>query len=143
MRFQYGAADRAPAFKQIDPRSVEYIRWSPENEAESLRDMSVGLMPLPDNEWTRGKCSFKMLEYMSCAIPTIVSPVGLNADILNMGASGLPATADPEWVAALTYYYDNAAKAREAGKVGRQIMEQHFSRRVITEQLAAIFRSVV
>ena len=136
-------ADRAPAFQRINARQVEYVSWSPENEAVSLRGMSVGLMPLPDDDWTRGKCSFKMLQYMSCGIPTVVSPVGLNADILHMGDSEIAVTRESDWVAALDAYYTDTAKAREAGKIGRQIVEQHFSRRVITEQLAEIFHSLV
>jgi len=60
----------------------EYIPWSPSTEVEALRSAAVGVMPLPDEEWTRGKCGFKLIQYMACGLPCVASPVGVNADIV-------------------------------------------------------------
>jgi hypothetical protein len=68
--------DRKPAFP------CEFVPWSPEREVEALRTASVGLMPLADDEWSRGKCGFKLLQYMACGLPCVASPVGVNAEIV-------------------------------------------------------------
>ncbi|HEV3026259.1 MAG TPA: glycosyltransferase [Planctomycetota bacterium] len=60
----------------------EFIPWNPASEVSALRNAGVGIMPLPDEEWTRGKCGFKLLQYMACGLPSVASPVGVNADIV-------------------------------------------------------------
>ncbi len=135
-------ADEPPVFRTISPLRVRHVPWSPEAEAEAVRRMDVGLMPLADDEWARGKCSFKMLQYMASGIPAIVSPVGMNSELLAMGEIGLPAMVEREWYEALVYLYLNKSKAEEFGRTGRVIVEERFSRSAVSKQLARVFKEL-
>jgi len=136
-------ADAPPRLPPTLARHLHYVPWSPQVEAAVLRRFHVGLMPLPDNPWTRGKCSFKMLQYMATGIPAVVSPVGMNADILALGPVGLPAVKDEDWYEALEFLHRQPAQARAMGQAGREVAQRHFSATVIARRLAEIFRSVV
>lgn len=135
-------ADKAPSFSQLPVDRVHFVRWSPELEAAVIQKMDVGIMPLPDDEWTRGKCSFKMLQYMACSLPVIVSPVGMNAEVLAMGGLGFGAVSESDWYDSLVRLYDDPVGASQYGCTGRSIVETHFSRDVVTQQLAQIFKGL-
>lgn len=135
-------AERPPRFLHLDPDQVEFVRWSPETEASTLLLMDVGLMPLPDTEWTRGKCSFKMLQYMGCELPVVVSPVGMNTELLAMGNIGFGATAEAEWFDALTWLYHNRIEGKTMGREGRTLVLERFSRDVVAHRIARAFRNL-
>jgi glycosyltransferase involved in cell wall biosynthesis len=119
---------------------VDYVPWSEEVEVSAVQEMDVGLMPLPDDEWTRGKCGFKMLQYMACGVPVVASPVGVNAQILAMGELGLAAREEADWYDALRWLYTNASQALQYGQNGRSVAETRFGKEVVARQLAEIFR---
>ena len=133
-------SDRAPKFKQLPPEQTRFVAWNPQIELASIQDMQVGMMPLADNEWTRGKCSFKMLQYMACEIPVIVSPVGMNAEVLTMGDVGFAAKSDDDWYAALEHLYRDVDERKRMGDNGRQVIVENFSAKRIASQLADIFQ---
>ncbi|MEO6589936.1 MAG: glycosyltransferase family 4 protein [Pyrinomonadaceae bacterium] len=127
----------------ISPDSMEFIKWSEAVEVHSTQTMDVGLMPLDDTEWTRGKCGGKMVTYLAAGIPVIVSPVGVNADILAHGELGFGAATSDEWFHALETLYNNRRLAEQMGITGRDVIEEHYSIRANAPKIADIFKEIL
>jgi glycosyltransferase involved in cell wall biosynthesis len=104
--------------------------------------MDVGLMPLPDTDWTRGKCAFKMISYMAVGLPVVVSPVGVNSEILRLGQVGLAAATSDEWYDALSALFADRSLAHAMGAEGRRVVSEHYSVTRNVSRLAEIFREV-
>ena len=136
-------ADIKPTFRSIPERRINFIRWSPENEVKGIQSMSIGIMPLTDSAWARGKCSFKMLQYMACGVPVVVSPVGMNLQVLSLGAVGLGASNQNEWIEALVGLLVNEKQRVAMGINGRSIVEERFSIQVVAPCLGACLRDLV
>lgn len=128
-------ADRPPAARGRTPRSVRFERWSPGNEAALVREMDVGLMPLQESEWARGKCAFKLLQYMASGVPYIASPVGMNVDVLDLGG-GLAAPTVGSWAEAVDSLLLEEGIRRTLAAEGRTVAESTFSSEVIAPELA-------
>jgi len=107
--------------------SVEKIRWSSENEISDLQGMDIGIMPLSDNAWTRGKCSFKLLQYMAVGTPVVCSPVGMNKDVVNNGVNGFWAENDIEWEEKLSNLVEDENLRETLGRAGRKSIEENYS----------------
>jgi glycosyltransferase involved in cell wall biosynthesis len=131
-------ADFAPQLRGIPKERVEFVRWDPFVEARTVASFDVGLMPIPDSDWARGKCSFKMLQYMACAVPSVVSPIGMNSQVMSMAEVGLAAHTDEQWLEALQFLHDEPKRAEELGTKGRELAERTFSVPVISRQLAGV-----
>lgn len=108
----------------VDTAAME---WSPEREVPELSRFDIGVMPLPDEEWARGKCALKALQYMALGVPTVTSPVGVNADIIRDGENGLLARDEDEWVAKLVGLSRDVALRESLGRAGRQTVERTYS----------------
>lgn len=132
-------SDKNPLFREIEPEKLEFVPWTVQNEIEAIRKASAGIMPLSDTDWERGKCSFKMLKYMSCAIPVVVSPVGMNREVLDMGSPGFAALKDPDWTGRLDDLYRNPGLAEQMGREGRRIILGSFSTEIISSRIASVF----
>lgn len=91
-------SDRMPPNIEFDNNQTIFKKWSAEKENELINQFSIGLMPLDDNEWTKGKCSYKMLQYLACGKPVVVSPVGMNKKLLNESEIGFSAENESKWV---------------------------------------------
>jgi glycosyltransferase involved in cell wall biosynthesis len=133
-------SDRAP---EPFAAPIELARWSSENEAHLLADSDVGIMPLPDDDWARGKGGFKLLQYMAAGLPTVASPVGVNREIVVAGETGLLASGPGEWVAALRKILTDRELARRMGGAGRRRVEALFDRRAISRRVASLYRELL
>jgi glycosyltransferase involved in cell wall biosynthesis len=129
-------ADRRPEFSRLSDQHFEFVQWSPQVEVPTLQRIDIGLMPLVDGPWERGKCSFKMLQYLACGAPVVVSPVGMNAEILGLASVGAAATTDQDWVDGILGLVDAADERRVMGSRGRALIETHYSTQVLVPTIA-------
>lgn len=135
-------ADIPPNFSLISSKRVTYKKWSFESEVSDLQQFTIGIMPLTDGLYERGKCSFKMLTYMAIGIPVVVSTVGMNIEVLAMGDCGYGAKTNDEWVDALQSLIGDESSASQKGKVGRKIIENNYSTKIIGEKLVSIINNI-
>ena len=135
-------ADRPPAFRHISPTKVWFEAWTPRTELAAFARMSIGLMPLADDAWCNGKCSYKMLCYMAAGLPVVVTPAGMNREVLALGEIGLGANTEPEWFQALSALLSDRDLRQKMGAAGRAVVEQHFSLHQLAARYAAAFTSL-
>ncbi len=102
----------------------------------------VGIMPMPDNPWTRGKCGYKLIQYMACGLPVIASPVGVNQVLVENGVNGFLATDTESWVRAFLTLYENCHLRERMGRCGRIKVETEYCLQVTTPRLASFIRNV-
>jgi glycosyltransferase involved in cell wall biosynthesis len=119
---------------------VECRPWSAESEVRDLWDMDVGIMPLPDEPWARGKCGMKAIQYMGIGIPAVVSPVGANRDIVRDGVTGLHAATDAEWIGALDRLLADATLREGMGGAARESVSALYSAEAHAPRVAEILR---
>ena len=113
----------------LESREVGIVntRWSPAGEAAALRRFAVGIMPLRDDPWTRGKCGTKILQYFASWLPVVCSPVGTNRELVTEGENGHFAASEDEWVERLTTLVDDAETRRRLGTAGRRRVEGRYT----------------
>ena len=113
-----------PLFKDLP---VEWVKWSKDSEIEEIKTFSVGIMPLEDSPWTRGKCGFKLIQYMACGIPVIASPVGANKEIVIHGVNGFLAESKEEWHAYFLKLFNEKELREKLGKKGLNLVKNKYS----------------
>lgn len=121
---------------------VEVVDWREVTEVEEIRSFDVGIMPLPDEPWARGKCGFKLIQYMACGLPVVASPVGVNAEIVEDGTNGFLAKEQSEWVVALERLMNDATLRRCLGLEGRKKVEEQYCLKVTAPRLVALLQAV-
>lgn len=119
---------------------VENISWTLADEVANLRAMEIGLMPLEDDPWTRGKCGYKALQYMAVGVPVVCSPVGMNTDIITEGENGLLAADLNDWERQLARLLHSPELRQRLGAAGRRSVEEQYSLAVMAERLAALLQ---
>ncbi len=120
---------------------LEVKPWTESTEVEEIRRFDVGIMPLVDSPFERGKNGFKLIQYMACARPVIGSPVGVNRDIIVDGENGFCATTSDEWILALERLWGDRDLRNRQGKAGRLRVEERYSLQVAAPQLVSVLRS--
>lgn len=127
---------------EIPPR-FSFLPWSEADEIALIQGMDIGIMPLPDEPWARGKCGYKLIQYMACGLPVIASPVGVNADIVDHGENGFLATTPDEWAEAINALALNPSLRRAMGEAGRRKIERAYSLAIHGPRLAGMIREVL
>lgn len=116
--------------------------WSEAREAVDIGAFDVGIMPLPDTPWTRGKCGYKLIQYMACSIPVVASPVGVNTEIVEHGGTGFLAGNREEWVKCLSTLRANPELGERMGAAGRKRVEEQYCLAVAAPRLGRLLGSV-
>jgi glycosyltransferase involved in cell wall biosynthesis len=123
--------------------ALEYRGWRAEEEVACVQEMDVGLYPLTENAWTLGKCGFKAVEYLACAVPCVASPVGVLQDIVRDGETGLHARTAADWVDACAHLLADGGARAAMGHAGRALVERAYSVDVAAPRVAEALRDAV
>ena len=122
--------------------NLEVIAWSEESEVDTIQNMDIGVMPLTDSAWSRGKCGYKLIQYMACGLPVVASPVGVNREIVEHGVNGFLAKTEAEWSKALITLLSDEELRRRMGLAGRKKVEQQYSLQVYGPKVASLLYDV-
>jgi len=119
--------------------SMEFITWSKQTEIEDLMKIDIGIMPLPDDEWSKGKCGFKALQYMALELPTVASAVGANNQIIQSGINGFLCSAQQEWIETLELLIRDTDLRTRIGKAGRSAVKSRYSVTAVNPLFLSLF----
>ena len=122
---------------------VDCRPWNEASEVAEILDFDVGVMPLLDSPWERGKCGYKLIQYMACERPVVASPVGANRDIVQHECNGFLPEDPSQWAMALRRLAGDSDLAHEMGRAGRRTVERDYCLGVTAPKLAKLFREVV
>ena len=124
----------------LDGISTEILPWAEVSEAETIATFDVGIMPLPDEPFERGKCGYKLIQYMACGLPVVASPVGVNRTIVRHGENGYLAETAAEWTQALEQLRADPELRRRMGQAGRADVEAQYSLAVTSPRLLQLLQ---
>jgi len=123
----------------FDLPGLQFVPWTKEHEISDLNSFDIGVMPLPDTNWAKGKCGFKILQYLALQIPSIASPVGVNCQIIKHGQNGFLCQSDEDWLTYLkTLLIDPKLRAR-LGASGRETVIHSYSTRAVANDFFSLF----
>jgi glycosyltransferase involved in cell wall biosynthesis len=125
------------------PRSVQIRSWSEDAEVNELQRIDIGIMPIPDEPFERGKCGYKLIQYMASGKPVVASPVGENINIVAHGVTGFLATTSRDWSNAIRTLLNDAGLRKRMGAAGRSLAETKYSLKVAAPRLASLIREAV
>lgn len=126
---------------ETDALTISWKQWSVKTEISDLHDIDIGIMPLPNDEWSQGKCGFKGLQYMALGIPTVMSPVGVNTSIIAHEKNGFLADSPEEWLQILENLIQNAQLRKQIGEEGRNTIVQEYSVHAYEKEYLALFHT--
>lgn len=122
---------------------IEVREWSEDSEVSSIQAFDIGIMPLTDSPWERGKCGYKLVQYMACGLPVVASPVGANREIVEHGVNGFIASTASEWEQALRMLLKNDSLRKSMGAKGRESIEAKYSLQVQAPRLQSLLREML
>ena len=126
-------------FIDLQNMVVEKCKWTKETEATDLAVCDIGLAPLPDDRFTRGKCGFKILQYWAAGLAVIASPVGVNAEYITDGVTGFHAKTNPQWIDKIGELVENAELRKRIGREGNTKI-QRFDLTVLAKRLVELIK---
>ena len=124
---------------ELELKSLKFLPWRKDSEVADLLKIDIGIMPLPDDEWTKGKCGFKALQYMALGIPAVVSRVGVNEKIVSHGVNGFIATTHDEWFKSLDLLIQDKMLRFNMGEAGRKKVIDQYSVASNTSTFLSLF----
>ncbi|HOY30498.1 MAG TPA: glycosyltransferase family 4 protein [Bacteroidales bacterium] len=127
----------------VEGLDISFCPWTKEKETEDISEFDIGIMPLPDDEWSRGKCGFKGLQYMALGIPAVMSPVGVNTEIIKNGENGFLANSDEEWIDKLSMLIESAELRMKIGKNGRKTVVEKYSFNAWKDRYVSFFEELI
>jgi len=136
-------SNKNPNFTLIEKDRYIYKQWSETEDVEDIQSFNIGIMPLLNTEHSRGKCAFKMLQYMSCGIPVVSTCLPMNKKILEMGKCGFCIKEKDHWVDTLAKLSQNKKIRNSFGQEGRRIIEQQFSTKFYAKQYKDIILKIL
>lgn len=128
--------------EQLSGVPIECVPWTEQDEASLLSGMDVGIMPLLDGPWERGKCGYKLVQYMACGLPVLASPVGVNSELVTPGVNGFLPISTRDWVTTLSSLLGSVELRQRLGMAGRARVETELCIQIQAPRLAEIMRSV-
>lgn len=128
--------------KQDETGLVDHLMWTEASEVADIQRMDIGLMPLIDTPWARGKCGYKLIQYMACGLPVVASPVGVNAEIVEHGVNGFLATTERDWREALSILLSSPHLRQQMGAAGRRKVEARYSLQIWGPRVAELLSNV-
>lgn len=124
---------------ELDLRSFRFIQWTRESEVAELAKGSIGIMPMPHNEWSEGKCGFKGLQYMALGIPSLMSPVGVNKEIVEDGVNGFLCSSTEEWKERIILLLRDPELRKKMGEKGMETVRERYSTEAHLESYLRLF----
>ena len=127
---------------EIPGVQVEIVSWTEASEVESIASADIGVMPLSDSIWEKGKCGYKLIQYMACSLPVVASPIGVNVEIVEEGINGFLPTIASGWMTALERLLINPKLAVRMGRAGRQKVEENYCLQIAAPKLASFITKI-
>ena len=115
---------------EIDGVKIINKEWSLSSDVDDFQSLDIGVYPLPDNEWIKGKTGFKTIQYMAVGLPCVVSNLGRNKEIIRDGVNGFLANSEAEWIEKLSLLFENSELRKKMGLMGRETVENSYSLKV-------------
>jgi len=123
--------------------NVEFMSWTEASEVNAIQSANIGVMPLFDDLWERGKWSYKLIQYMACGLPVVASPVGVNTEIVCQGVNGFLAQTADDWVNSLANLMSDSLARLKMGNAGREMVEDKYCLQQTAPRLVALLNSVI